>query len=514
MRIPYLQSEVLEFIYRQSPDGHGSIYRDSIAAALGYPESSRLLERHLQMLLKKGSLEQSSDGGASYRLTPQARQMLEETFDRWADEQSSYDEKPFLRDLMTVQLPLASETLTQLNRQGVVHRWYTYLEDFPFEFTEDMLVRFGSGKDQLVLDPFCGSGTTLVTSKMLGLNAVGIDANPLMAWVTRVKTNWNFDLDSLRATIASLMVDLALGLRNLDNAKLTFDLRLVMPPRELNSWLRPRLQKEISLCKTLVDKVQNESERALIAMAMGKSVFEASNVTLSPGTSFYPYRRKERFFDLLCTRLVQIYSDLTALAALDNYGEVQVFCHDVRDPIDFLSGESVDFLLCSPPYPNDLEYTAQTRLELYLHGFVTSMSQVASMKKRMVSGSTKLIWKDSRNERLVADISEIRAVSERMASRLADKNWGFNYPRMMREFFGDMHLALERLRPILKSGALSLWVVGDQSIKGVVIPAPRLLGRVAERLGYIVVDTETLRVRRSTGQVRHLKEQVVILRRL
>ena len=39
-------------------------------------------------------------------------------------------------------------------------------------------IKFGCPKDGIVLDPFCGSGTTAVVAKKLGRNYIGIDLNP------------------------------------------------------------------------------------------------------------------------------------------------------------------------------------------------------------------------------------------------------------------------------------------------------------------------------------------------
>jgi hypothetical protein len=42
---------------------------------------------------------------------------------------------------------------------------------------------------EIVLDPFCGSGTTLLEASLSGINAYGADANPLARLISKCKTN-------------------------------------------------------------------------------------------------------------------------------------------------------------------------------------------------------------------------------------------------------------------------------------------------------------------------------------
>ena len=43
-------------------------------------------------------------------------------------------------------------------------------------------------KDKNILDPFCGSGTTLVEGVLAGYNVIGVDIDPLSALISKVKT--------------------------------------------------------------------------------------------------------------------------------------------------------------------------------------------------------------------------------------------------------------------------------------------------------------------------------------
>ncbi len=55
-------------------------------------------------------------------------------------------------------------------------------------------------KNEVILDPFCGSGTTLLEARLLERNAIGIDINPLAILLSKVKTT-PLDVEELKHTI-------------------------------------------------------------------------------------------------------------------------------------------------------------------------------------------------------------------------------------------------------------------------------------------------------------------------
>ena len=75
-----------------------------------------------------------------------------------------------------------------------VHDWYRFVLAYPDHLVSEMMNRFNVGRRHTVLDPFVGMGTTLVECKERGVNSVGIDANPVAAFATQVKTTWDIDL--------------------------------------------------------------------------------------------------------------------------------------------------------------------------------------------------------------------------------------------------------------------------------------------------------------------------------
>src|SRR6266481_4717929 len=70
-----------------------------------------------------------------------------------------------------------------------IHGWYRFVLSFPPHLVRQYMSAFGLTGSDLLLDPFCGTGTTLVEARKHGIDSVGCDAHPFAALVSRVKTN-------------------------------------------------------------------------------------------------------------------------------------------------------------------------------------------------------------------------------------------------------------------------------------------------------------------------------------
>ena len=87
---------------------------------------------------------------------------------------------------------------------GEVHNWYRLRLGYSDHLVADLLDKFGLRAGDSVLDPFCGSGTSLVECMKKGIDSVGIDANPSSCFAATVKTNWQLQ----PTTLLSLLDDI------------------------------------------------------------------------------------------------------------------------------------------------------------------------------------------------------------------------------------------------------------------------------------------------------------------
>ncbi len=78
-----------------------------------------------------------------------------------------------------------------------VHDWYRFVLSFPPHLVRKYLDRFDVRRSDTVLDPFCGTGTTPVECKKLGIGSVGIEPNPMAFFASSVKVDWSVSHEEL-----------------------------------------------------------------------------------------------------------------------------------------------------------------------------------------------------------------------------------------------------------------------------------------------------------------------------
>ena len=197
--------------------------------------------------------------------------------------------------------------------------------------------------------------------------------------------------------------------------------------------------------------------------------------------------------------------------------EGAVHLADARRLEDFLEPSSVDAVITSPPYPNEKDYTRTTRLESVLLGFVRDKQDLRGLKQGLVRSNTRSVYKTDADDALVAEHEGIQRIARLIEERRIElgKTSGFErqYARVTKLYFGGMVRHLAGLRSRLRPGARLAYVVGDQaSYLRVMIRTGRILGELAQSLGYELTAIDLFRTRIATASRQQLREEVVRLR--
>lgn len=430
----------------------------------------------------------------------------------------------------------------QLLEDDIVHRWYRFVLAFPDHLVTEMCERFNATQGDVVLDPFCGTGTTLVECKKMGFNAIGIEANPASVFASRVKTTWDTDPTQLRNALQEIIDRAQLACEHLtfsaqplfanafNTDRLKAQLLANSPEGQYfvssgmlkRGWLSETpFYKTIALLNEIQStdcdsRVKNILKLALVAIL----VETVGNVSFGP--EIYVSGRKDDI-DVPGTfrkKAETMISDLETIQTLPSFGQSLVLPGDARECAKVLTENEVkriDYVITSPPYPTEKDYTRQTRLELVFLGYVHDRQSLRRIKRAMVRSHSKGIYKADNDGQWVTDISEVRAIADELREKIKHKTYGFAklYPRIIEEYFGGMYRHLQSLRKVLREGGRCAYVVGDQrTYLQTYTPTGKLLGILAERIGFVVEEILVWRVRKgTTGSGEEIKEEIVVLRK-
>jgi DNA modification methylase len=409
------------------------------------------------------------------------------------------------------------------------HDWYRFILSYPPHLVRQYIERFGLGDNASVLDPFCGTGTTIVECQKLGLRGVGIEAHPMAYFASATKIDWSPDPDQLELAAAGIAERTLSALERegiIDDPE-PYLLRESPPTAQFRHLstdaMKLLLADSISplpLHKTLVLlEAIDASPRfgAHFRLALARAlVTTISNLHFGPEVGVGPAKEDAPVVSTWLARVCQMAHDIRLLKSLPRVS-ARIFQADARTAPNLIEPASIDAVITSPPYPNEKDYTRTTRLESVILGFFRDRATLRELKRTMLRSNTRGVYKGDDDDRWVTQFPEIERIAAEIERRRIEmgKTSGFErlYARVTKLYFGGMARHFAELRPLLRPGARLAYVVGDQaSYLRVMIRTGQLLGTIAEQLGYEVTNLDLFRTRLATATREQLREEVLVLR--
>lgn len=418
------------------------------------------------------------------------------------------------------------------------HRWYRFVLAYSDTLVADLIERYAIGTEDFVLDPFCGTGTTLVAAKMRGIRSLGLDANPVATFASNVKTNWDVDVRLLKETAQEILrrynkFDREFLLGTIPDPQLVCDLRSFLRASPMadrvsyfessgmlrRGWMHelPMLQAFALLHIIETYEAGDENLVDLLRLLLVCSVIE-DTANVAHGPELFVKKKKAQALKNAGAafehRIYQAIDDLSS--APPNAVSAVAHQADSRSMEGLLEPGSVTHLITSPPYPTEKDYTRNSRLELVFLGYVTDTPELQGVKKAMIRSHSKGIYKSDKDGDLVKGVASVHRVERELAEKASTKTYGFAklYPKIITEYFGGMRRHFRSLKPLMSDGGIAAYVVGEQATYlQTYTPTATILGELAELEGFEVKEILPFRIRvGTTGGGRRLKEEVLVLR--
>lgn len=414
-----------------------------------------------------------------------------------------------------VQTKNGSELNRVYEEDLLIHDWYRFVLSYPPHLVKNYLHKFNIDKRHCVLDPFCGTGTTLVECKKHGISSIGIEANPVVHLMAETKTRWDIDSTALVKHAEAIAKEARARIINYaDKLKsLTQEQDKLIITESISSIPLHKALVLLEVMDELYDARFSNYEKTAFAKQL---VYAFSNLKFGPEVGVS--RKKKLDMDVVEIWLKQVNTmaeDVAFFSRRKNASSV-IYLADSRNIGMTLHPNSIDAVITSPPYPNEKDYSRTTRLESVLLGFITNKTDLRAHKEKLLRSNTRNVYVNDTDEKWIARNSRILELADSIERKRIEleKNSGFEklYHKVVKLYFGGMARHLEELKPKLRPGAKLAYVVGDQaSYFRILIQTGEILADIARHAGYEVIDIDLFRTRLSTVTKHQLREEVVLL---
>lgn len=374
------------------------------------------------------------------------------------------------------------------------HGFHKYPAKFIPHIPKWAITKYLNGnKDKNILDPFCGSGTTLVEGVLAGYNTIGVDIDPLSAMISKVKTT---RVDETKLKIISTWLVKEIKTKK----KGTFK-----PDCEtIEHWFTKDAIKKLSIIRTLINqipkkfgdnkKVKDIQELLLICFSsiirkVSNADDESQKTYVSHTKIKEPKEVDELFFsqlDLFVDRAIK-FSQVT-----NSKTSSKIICSSSATSLEKkLKGVKIDLAVTSPPYIKAIDYIYNQMVELFWIGDLFQMQTQTKQNEKKIQyiGNKQISKVEFNNYTPYNTILSIDKLDEKLQQVYdTDKKNGHKHSYVAFKYFAEMEKHFAEMSKCLSKETHYVLVVGDSNVSDVFFDTAGFLIELAERNGFRITN--------------------------
>jgi DNA modification methylase len=362
------------------------------------------------------------------------------------------------------------------NTKLYTHCFHTYPAMMIPQVAERILDEFGRNA-KLLFDPYCGTGTSLVSANIKGINAIGTDINPLARLIAKAKTTI-IPIETLDERIRDFH-DFIFSVQ--------WGKRKVKPhiPNFMNIdyWFKKETQYQLAVIKEYIDQISTIDVQNFFKVGFSETIRE---VSLTKNSEFKLVRMSphqiEKFnpdvFSIMLSKLKRNRDGMSQFIKAkrsDAVSKVYDFDSVYGIPEDILPEGSVDIVLTSPPYGDSRTTVAYGQFSRLSNQWL-GLEEFNEVDKRSMGGTRKKEIKSFDFKPLDELISKIGEIDE---GRMYD----------VLSFYIDYERSISNVANVVRMGGIVAYVVGNRKVKGIEIPNDEITREFFERNGFTHICT-------------------------
>jgi len=339
----------------------------------------------------------------------------------------------------------------------------------------------------LVLDPFCGSGTVLVESRLHGMNSIGVDINPLACLLAKVKST-PIDPKILRDYWEDLKRKIGRDIEQLRFGALDIDVPKFYGVN-MNYWFKPLTMKELTVIRNYLMEIKDDEIRMFFEVPFSSTIREVSGVRKG---EYKLYRIAENEWKHFLPNTFEVFTKNVenAIHRMEEYYRVcdknvfsKVFMADTRrmftkmfpEDANILLDGKVKIIVTSPPYGDSrttVAYGQFSRLSSLWLMFEKSFDfrTVVRVDETSLGGNPRNLRKLN-----LASLNQTLELIEK-----SDKERTLD----VLAFFSDLYTSLENMYRALDRGGYCSIVIANRTVRRVQIPTHAIIAEMGVEIGF------------------------------
>ena len=392
-----------------------------------------------------------------------------------------------------------------------VHRWYRLTPSYSPNLVRFFIDIFKISKDDFVVDPFSGRGTTVIECQKHGIKAMGIEINPLLQQVGNKSLLWNIDNTHLINIYLEEIFDTIKKYQtfSLEDVIEIFNTRVPII-HNVFRWWKIHVLKNLIICREIMNQEKYNPISEYIWLSLNKACLDCANIHRNHPTITFDdnHQREIDVYLEISTNLQNIKEDLIKLnqkqILFSNFNSI-IVGNSTNNLQNKIINRSIDFVITSPPYPNRYSYIHQTRPQLHFLELLEDISEATEIDLQAIGGTwgraTSILQKD-----LIIVPDEIKPYLSYYDEL---KNQNILMCNYATKYFIDLWKHIKCLKQSVSRNFQGVYVVGNSRLSNVEIFTEVILGQLFQHEGF---EVEKIISFRKRGGKKRLYETAVCIK--
>lgn len=399
---------------------------------------------------------------------------------------------------MQQQLGLFDHLTHRANLKHTRYGWLRLTPAYSVHLVKDILDNALS-RDTVVLDPFCGTGTTALVCAERGIASDTTDINPFLLWLTETKTQAYNPGDLNGFVSASEEIAETITTHTVDEA-------WTPNIHQIEKWWSEDVLQVLSHIMCIIrnnKSMYSPQVLSLLKIAFCRVMIIHSSASFNHQSMSF----KKQYNHSIFSRAVDDIKITWKAAANDIYGAAQgaiplspkVILCDARQLSSVLPHNYYTCVITSPPYPNRMSYIRELRPYMYWLGYLNDGREAGELDWKAIGGTwgvaTSNVGKWLPPTKRAIPYAGFTDIIERVAKQSDILS------RYVHKYFYDMIDHVNELFIVTKSCGSINYIVGNSKFYDVLLPVEEIFAALFEASGFTNIRVRPIRKRTSKKEL-------------